>query len=172
MATSKIACVGSRDISEQVARLLQGIGKEIVARGWELHSGNANGSDYAFATGGSGKPELVHLHLPWASYNAEQVVAGNVLHHHVNEQLVKIAKAAHPAWNYLGQGSKKLLTRNASIVLSSDVVVAFQVSPGKGGTAHSIRVASDLSRPTILAQADSSPESTILHIEAALLSRG
>jgi len=106
MVTSKIGCVGSRDISEQVARLLQDIGKEIVARGWELHSGNANGSDYAFATGGNSKPELVHLHLPWASYNAEQVVAGNVLHNYVDEHLVGIAKAAHPAWSYLGQGTK------------------------------------------------------------------
>ena len=171
MATSKIACVGSRDISEQVARLLQNIGKEIVDRCWELHSGNANGSDYAFATGGNSKPELVHLHLPWASYNAEQVVTGNILHHYVDEHLVRVAKAAHPAWSYLGQGSKKLMARNASIILNSDVVVAFQASPGKGGTAHSIRIASDLGRPTVLVQADSSTESVLSYIEAAFLSR-
>lgn len=168
MATRKIACVGSRDISDQVARLLQDVGKEIVARGWELHSGNANGSDYAFATGGNGKPELVHLHLPWSSYNAEQVVTGNVLHNYVDEHLVKIAKAAHPAWSYLGQGSKKLMARNVSIILNSDAVVAFQKSPGKGGTAHSIQVASDLGRPVILVQPDSSSELILLHIEAAL----
>lgn len=168
MPVSKIACVGSREISEAVAALLRSIGAEIVSRGWELHSGNANGSDAAFAIGGNARPELVHLHLPWSSYNAEQVVAGNVLHNALDEQLMQLAKSAHPVWSHLRQGSKKLMTRNASIVQTSHVVVAFQKSEGSGGTAHSLRVASALGRPVIRVQPDSKPEATISSIEAAL----
>lgn len=170
MPANRIACIGSRDISEQIAALLRSIGAELVRRDWELHSGNANGSDYAFATGGNSRPELVHLHLPWPSYNAEQVVAGNVLHNALNEQLMQMAKSAHPAWFKLGQGSKKLMTRNASIVQTSDVVVAFQKSEGSGGTAHSLRVASALGRPVIRVHADSTPEVIISSIETALSS--
>lgn len=170
MPASKIACVGNRDISGQVAALLRGIGAEIVRRDWELHSGNANGSDAAFAAGGNSRPELVHLHLPWPSYNAEQIVAGNVLHDALSEQLMQLAKSAHPVWSHLGQGSKKLMTRNASIVQTSDVVVAFQKSEGSGGTSHSLRIASALGRPVIRVRPDSTTETILSSIEAALSS--
>ena len=170
MPVSKIACIGSREISEPAAVLLRGIGAEIVRRGWELHSGNASGSDAAFAAGGNARPELVHLHLPWPSYNAEQVVPGNVLHNALDEQLMQLAKSAHPVWSHLRQGSKKLMTRNASIVQTSDVVVAFQKSEGSGGTAHSLRIASALGRQIIRVQTDSTPQGIVSSIETALSS--
>lgn len=170
MPASKIACVGSRDISEPVAALLRAIGAEIVGRDWELHSGNADGSDAAFAAGGNVRPELVHLHLPWPSYNADRIVAGNVLHNALDEQLMQLAKSAHPVWSHLGQGSKKLMTRNASIVQTSDVVVAFQKSEGSGGTAHSLRIASALDRPVVRVNIDSTPKGIISSIETALSS--
>ena len=62
------------------------------------------------------------------------------------------------------------MTRNASIVQTSHVVVAFQKSEGSGGTAHSLRVASALGRPVIRVQPDSKPEAMLSSIEAALSS--
>ena len=76
----KIACIGTREISEEMRRKLSLFGKMIVMRGYELHTGNALGSDAAFAEGGNKLPGQVHLHLPWSSYNAGLINPSNVVH--------------------------------------------------------------------------------------------
>ena len=147
----KIACIGTRDISDDMRNKLELFGKMIVMRGYELHTGNAIGSDAAFAAGGNRLPQQVHLHLPWSSYNAGLINPQNVLHVAHSSAMATLAASCHPAYAACSQGTKKLLTRNASIVNAADVVVYFlnDSRPGGGGTGHGVRIASTLNKPLL-----------------------
>jgi hypothetical protein len=156
----KIACIGTREISEEMRRKLSLFGKMIVMRGYELHTGNALGSDAAFAEGGNKLPGQVHLHLPWSSYNAGLINPSNVVHTSYSSALAELAAGCHPAWNACSQGTKKMLTRNASIVSVADIVV-YHVDESKlggGGTGHGVRIACNLKKPQLAITVDSTIE--------------
>lgn len=156
----KVACVGTREISDEMRRKLVLFGRMIVMRGYELHTGNALGSDAAFAEGGNKLPGQVHLHLPWSSYNADLIKPENVVRSSYSSAIADLAASCHPAWAACSQGTKKLLARNASIISSSDAVVYFvdESKLGGGGTGHSVRVASALNKPQLKLRSSDSIE--------------
>lgn len=132
--------------------LLRSIGGWITSQGIQLHTGNADGSDEQFAYGGNINPDLVHLHLPCKDYNFSKINTANKTYFQYSPEIVGLAAAAHPAWNNIGSTAKKFLTRNASIVLSSDAVIAYQSysKPWGGGTGHGLKIAANLGKQILL----------------------
>ena len=148
----RIACIGSREISEKVQKNLYVLGRFIARKGWIVLSGNALGSDEWYAKGANSiDPSLVKLFLPWATYNKELLVPGNMVELGNKPEWVPIAKAHHPKYDSLTQGAKKMMDRNAAIVLDSDVVLAVlnHNKQGGGGTGHGWRVADTLKKPRL-----------------------
>ena len=150
-----IAGIGSRELNPDDLHICFQLGQFIVSLGGELHTGNAEGADQAFANGANMvKPERVHLHLPWASFNREAINRGNVIHlpqdqsHHE-----ETARMYHKGWHRMGQGGRKLHTRNVSIVVYpqlKDLILAFPSQKwGGGGTGQGMRVGEGLGVPVI-----------------------
>ncbi len=151
----RIAGIGSRGLDEGQLDVCYRLGIFIATCGGEIHSGNADGADQAFARGGNTvDPTLVHLHLPWPNFNREAIVRGN--HIHLPQEQSGYAETAakyHPTWKYLTQGARKLHTRNVSIVCwptMKDMVLAFPSNKkGGGGTGQGMRVAKGFDVPVI-----------------------
>lgn len=175
----RIVCIGSRQVDQGDASYLQSIGRRTVSNGDLLVSGNAPGSDQAYALGGNMVDAgLVELCLPWATFEkkwivenpdythsdwrSREMVSGNRIRlaseAHYNH--LKLANAAHPGFSHLSQGAQKLLVRNAMMLLDdaeilSDLVIAWpdRTSHGWGGTGHTMQVAWALQVPVWLANA-------------------
>jgi hypothetical protein len=124
-----------------------------------LRTGNALGTDNAFAQGANQiDQELVHLFLPWKSYNRGQVMPRNKTwcvdaDSTYGTSLMRKAEELHPAWGRLGQGGQKLMARNGGIIQGDtpsapcvDLVLALPSlgKPGGGGTGQGIRWAESL----------------------------
>ena len=150
------AGIGSRDLTPEQLEICRKLGQWFAAAGWVLNSGNAKGADQAFALGANRvDPSLVHLHLPWPSYERQAVVKGNVvrcvedLATHELEWYTKHAEKHHPAWGRLSQGAQKLMTRNGMILLPCgchpvDLVLAWPSNrKGGGGTGQGMRIAEE-----------------------------
>jgi hypothetical protein len=144
----RIACIGSRNIGADEKDICFKLGSFIAKCRGEIHTGNAEGADQAFASGGNEvDPGLVNLHLPWPGFNEEAIVEGNVIHLPPYPWCcVDLAMKAHPRWQYLKQGAKKLHIRNASIILprghTTHLVLALpSQKPGGGGTGQGMRIA-------------------------------
>ena len=149
----RYACIGSRALSDDEIQRCHDLGRHLVQCGHEVHTGNAPGADQAFAAGGSSvDPSLVHLHLPWSTFEAQHIIEGNVVHN-LNDMhpdglalYEQIAADHHPAWSRLSQGVRKLMMRNSSILLpppetrAVDVCIAFPGVP-LGGTGQGMRIA-------------------------------
>jgi hypothetical protein len=74
----KIACIGSRSITEEQKDLFFKIGKYLSDNGFYVSSGNAEGSDQMFAAGvNNSNPRNLILYLPWTTYNASALIDGN-----------------------------------------------------------------------------------------------
>ncbi len=149
----KIAGIGSRDLDEEQRDICFRLGRVIAERGGEVHSGNAEGADQAFANGANSvDPKWVHLHLPWPNFNREAIVRGNVIHlPHPQSHYDVTAAKYHPNWQYLKQGAKKLHTRNVSIIVHpapKDMVLAYpSLKLGGGGTGQGMRIAEGMGVP-------------------------
>lgn len=154
----QIACIGSRDIPPSKVKILESLGEEIVSRGWYIRTGNAKGADQAYARGGNKKdPSYVKLFLPWASYEIAAIHTLNKVYpnscwddKHLRV-LTSIAREHHPAWKNLSYGVKSLMIRNAAIIQSSTLVVAYlnHNKKGGGGTGHGWRIAETLNIPRL-----------------------
>lgn len=150
-----VACVGRRDLKRSESLYLESVGLALIENGHSIASGNAPGSDQAFALGASYlDPSKVTLYLPWSSFEKKAVIEGNVLHQ-VEEATAEhqdLARRAHPAWDRLEPTVRRLMVRNAMIVKSSAVVIAFPdlTKPGLGGTGHAMRCALELGIPVWL----------------------
>ncbi len=148
----RVACIGSREISDKTFDILKEIGKQIAIRGWEIASGNALGSDFAYASGANEiDPGLVHLFLPWPSYNSNQLVPGNKCHLDSKPEWKVIAKYYHPKYGSLTQGVQKMMDRNIGIIINSNITCAV-LNPNKiggGGTGHGWRASQGRKIPTI-----------------------
>lgn len=145
----KIACIGSRKITPALVPILEDLGEFIVKQGWLLGSGNATGSDQAYARGGNRiDPRSVMLYLPWWNYEKQAIKPGNqlVLNH---SKYYDLAKAHHPKWKTLTRGVQYLMLRNAGIVSESVAVLAVldHAKVGGGGTGHGWRIAKTLGIP-------------------------
>lgn len=135
----KIACIGSRDIDEATFQKLKKIGRFIAKKGWEINSGNADGSDFAFQSGANEvDPNLVNVYMPWKTYNLQHLAPGNNVKFDVEPEWSKLARLHHPKYSVLKDSVKALMDRNAGIVMDSDRVLAFlnHDRVGAGGTRH------------------------------------
>ena len=150
-----VACIGRRDLKKSEALYLESVGLALVEGGHRIVSGNAPGSDQAFALGASYlDPSRVTLYLPWGSFEKRSGIEGNVLHQ-VEEATAEhwdLARRAHPTWDRLAPTVRRLMVRNAMIVKSATVVLAFpdMMKPGFGGTGHAMRCALELGVPVWL----------------------
>jgi hypothetical protein len=119
--------------------------------GLEIASGNCEGADQAYASGANLEhPELVHLYLTGPRHNANAIVPGNHIYYADDHpEWIEVARRNHPRYNFLSPYVKKLMNRNAGIVLSSQLVIALP-NPNKswgGGTGHGMKIAKEAGIP-------------------------
>lgn len=146
----RIAGIGTRDLPPEEVEVCEKIGKFCAEAGIRVSSGNAYGADQAFGRGvNSVDPTLLDIALPWASYNQEALVDGNVVRSDWPELYFQIAAKHHPRWDKLSGGGRALHTRNVGILmpLMNDqvaLVIALPntTKPWGGGTGMGIKVAS------------------------------
>lgn len=157
------AGIGSREIPQDIADIMEELGYVLGKKGYILRSGGSPGADTAFELGairGKGKFEIF---LPWEGFrkregegyiNAESLPNYN--------QAKKIANNYHPDFNGLFICSKKLIIRDTYQVLGTDLntpcrfvicwtpdacVSAAMRSDETGGTGQAIAIAADKSIP-------------------------
>lgn len=142
----KIACIGSRSLGHDQLAQCEALGKLVVERGHELHTGNAPGADQAFARGGNAvDPTKVFLHLPWKGFESAAVVRGNVLEvvpgAEEDPGLYDEAAFYHPSRERLSPGAFRLMARNIRIVERALLCLAWPdwKKPGGGGTGQGMR---------------------------------
>lgn len=153
---ARIAGIGTRDLADAQIDIVEKLGEWIVRCGHELHSGNAQGSDQAFARGGNRvDPTKVHLHLPWLSYERQAIVLGNhvdilaSLDWRIQSRYLDFAAQHHPAWERVSKGGRMLHARNGRIIYPDlllnrpvDLVIAWPSGKiGGGGTGQGMRMA-------------------------------
>lgn len=161
---ARIACIGSRELAGEWLNVCEKLGAWIVRCGHELHSGNAQGADQAFARGGNKvDPTKVHLHLPWLSYERDAIVLGNhvdvlaSLHWQIQSRYMDFAAQHHPAWERVSKGGRMLHARNGRIIYP-EILLNFPVKLvlawpsrkiGGGGTGQGMRMAEDAGIPLV-----------------------
>jgi len=145
----RVACIGTRNIDDDERVILERIGAHLVSRGYLVSTGNAIGSDQAFARGGNSiDPRHVELWLPWKRYERGSVVPGNTVHDHpLNRESYDIAGMHHSLWHTLNHGVKRLMARNVDIVRGCILVIALPGKNKMGGTGHGMRVSKGLGIP-------------------------
>lgn len=148
----RIACIGSRDLNPEALGICRTLGQWIVKCGHHIYTGNALGADQAFAAGGNtADPRLVHLMLPWDSYERDKIVSGNQvlsadkLGSQSRAYYEGLARKYHPRYDSLSQGSQKLHLRNGMILIPDhpvDLVLAWpRDGANQGGTGQGLRLA-------------------------------
>lgn len=149
------AGIGSRDIPPEECALLTKLASELERRDYKLRSGGAFGSDSAFAAGVSSE-SMVEITTDI----------------HCTPAAMSIAQAHHPAWDRCSQYARKLLGRNAQIVLGRNLltpvkfVIAWTQNPNQGGTSIGIKIAQTYRIPVFNMAAHESPyESALAWIE-------
>jgi len=148
----RIACIGSRQISEEQRVLFVNIGKFIVSGGDFISSGNAEGSDQMFASGGNSiKPENVIIYLPWKTYETYHLNLNNKICYEPKKEWFELTAPFHGGWNNLSQGAKRLMARNYGIIHRADKVIALlnHKKQGGGGTGQGWRIAESLNIPRL-----------------------
>lgn len=148
----RVACIGRRDIPERSVLFIEQIGEYIAGMGGCVVTGNAIGSDASFAAGANKQDSTkVKLFMPWPSYNSEFIVAGNEVITEHEDEWSGLAARHHPAYEKLTQGVRKLMDRNAGIILNSDITIAVLNHEKKdgGGTAHGFRASLSLKHPSM-----------------------
>jgi hypothetical protein len=141
----KWAGIGPRQTPHEVCVVMASVGGQLDKQGWMLRSGHAQGADQAWAC--CVRPQMREIWLPWNRFNN-----GGGEGFHVSPQtsaLATVAQIAHPAWDRLSDGARKLMMRNVSIILGPDLddhvkFVAYwsdQRVP-QGGTGNAVRLAS------------------------------
>jgi len=148
----RIACIGSRTINLDQEELFFQIGRFIVSGGDYISSGNALGSDQAFAKGGNSiKPENVIIYLPWKTYETYHLNPKNKICYEPKKEWFELTAPFHGGWNNLSQGVKRLMARNYGIVHRADKVIVFlnHKKQGGGGTGQGVRIAESLKIPVL-----------------------
>lgn len=123
------AGIGSRRTPNSILSIMEGVAKMLVAKGFGLRSGGAEGADTAFERGAGSKKEIFRPK-------------------HANAAAMKIASEHHPAWFNCNDYVRKLHGRNAQIILGEDLsypvefVICWTPKGNEvGGTALGIRIA-------------------------------
>jgi len=116
------AGIGSRNIPQDIADMMEELGYRFAKMGFILRSGASPGADTAFelgATRGKGKYEI---YLPWENFGKRKgpgyINADNLDN---KGQAEEIASSFHPDFKNLGKEGKKLITRDTYQVMGKDL---------------------------------------------------
>lgn len=152
-ATRVYTGIGSRDVPEDVYKLLQALGRKLATRGYALRSGGAMGCDTAFYEGCKEVGGMSTIFVPWSGFNnlfGENIVSLSDMPQSLVYRAEWEARQIHPVFDQLSQGAKKLHTRNVFQVLGpllsreSSFVVCYAPVQGnsvKGGTRTAVELA-------------------------------
>ena len=115
----RYAGIGHRCIDAMYEGRARSIAERLGSLGFVLRSGGATGADRAFADGaGEDAREII---LPWAGYNNVSGAGVAVLAGAQYRAVSVEASKAHSGWARCRVGAKRLLSRNAAIVLGVDL---------------------------------------------------
>ena len=148
------AGIGSRDAPQEALDEMSELAAELEERGWHLSTGAANGADSAFENGVN-NAALTKIWLPWRGFNGRRAEGSQVADIHDGtdfQEMERLAKSATSADHWVNlRGGRALFTRNAFVVAKGcfdkpvDAVVCWQPRGKRyGGTAHAMRVASNI----------------------------
>lgn len=149
------AGIGSRDITPTERNQITRIANYLVAKGYFLYSGGADGADKAFEESCRGYGLKF---LPWPGFNMVQYskIYSTVIH---SDESMESVMKYHPAPHVLSEAARKLMSRNYYQIHGFgdlpkvDFVVCcadpIRNSNGevKGGTGQAVRIALDLNIP-------------------------
>jgi hypothetical protein len=143
------AGIGGRQTPDNILEAMRYLGQELCRRRYRLRTGNCKGADQAFQDGANYvAQDHVHLYLPWATYNDENIIRGNkVFCGELMEWDYSVASTHHPAWDRCSQDGKLYHIRNTQIILGEnygaqvEFVICWTADEEKGGTSQGIRVA-------------------------------
>ena len=145
--------IGSRDVPEDVYKLLQALGRKLATQGYALRSGGAVGCDTAFYGGCKEANGMSSIFVPWSGFNnlfGENIISLSDMPPGLIYRAEWHARQVHPVFDKLSQGTKKLHTRNIFQILGpalekpSAFVVCYapvQGSSVKGGTRTAVELA-------------------------------
>jgi hypothetical protein len=146
-----IAGVGSRETPLDVLVTMIEIGKWCKDHNIWVHSGHAEGADWAFERGAQ---EKCIAYLPWLGFNSHLVSKAQLKIPKDNSEATILAEQYHPAYDKLSRGGKALMVRNGYQVLGEslsspvDAVVCWTTrGQATGGTGQVIRIATAKSIP-------------------------
>lgn len=154
---SRIAIIGTRQLSSDATGLCRKISVAFRNAGWELVTGNAKGIDsIARDTWNEVYPERVTLVLPWPDYNRDRIHPANRIAVYKNQgKWYTSVQQYHPAFNRLPGYAVKLHARNYGIIELADAVIAFPKDGREsGGTGQGIRIAQGLGKPLFVLPGD------------------
>ena len=164
----RMAGIGSRETPEHICDEMIKIGQWAKKQNIIIHSGHAEGADYAFEQGAE---QNCIVFLPWASFNAAVPVLGQKTVILRSDPLTEYVKKYHGGWHNLTYGGWALMSRNVHQVLGPtlkeivDVVVCWQKK--KGGTEFALNIARDLNIPIInMAEDLSTADLVIEHLKS------
>ena len=142
-----VSCIGTRNPTKEMRERCVKMGAWIVKCGGVVHSGNAEGIDYAFAEGGNSvNPAKVWLHLPWNGFNDFQIQSQNrTILPPYPQWMEDLTVKLHPRGPFLKQGALKLHTRNVAILDKTVLCVAAPSNKvGGGGTGQGMRTSTEM----------------------------
>jgi hypothetical protein len=138
------AGIGARLTPEDICDIMTVLARNLAEAGWMLRSGHASGADRAFELGTLNR----RIYLPWDGYNGGRQGREGFWVPPVTDPIMKIAEQHHAAWDDLTPGIKKLMYRNASVIMGPQAVAPVEMvicwTPRAkviGGTGHALRIA-------------------------------
>jgi len=160
---------GARKTPNHVLKQMREYAAALAERGYTCRSGGQpEGADAAFEEGTRPYSGQMVVYLPWRGFGGhlDGIVVGD------DPRLREISARFHPNWAACSEGARKLLTRNAPLILGHDlpmVLSEFELcwtdrALGGGGTGQAIRIARAYGVPVYdLANPDDDFERTWLH---------
>lgn len=148
--TDFVPCVGSREVDGDMQAWIASTGALLVRNDYVIISGNAEGADQAWQTGGNSvDPARVIVCQPWHGYNMQALHPRNHVRqvrgvsHSTRVHLAEVAAAVHPRWVSLSRSDRDLHIRNVFLCEGSAGILGApnHKKAGGGGTGMSIRLA-------------------------------
>lgn len=141
--------IGSREAPEWILIYMQAVARWLGLKGYNLRSGHALGSDFAFEIGCDEVQGSKEIFIPWIGFN------GSNSHLVANKELTfPVASKYHKYWDTLKETTKLLMGRNCNQVLGKElndpvkfVLCWTKNGNGEGGTGQAIRIALDYGIP-------------------------
>jgi hypothetical protein len=154
------AGVGSRQTPSTIQESMTLMGFQMSQSGWHLRSGYAEGADKAFGLGAAQQSELSDqdrwvMYLPWRGFNgAPKDGDPRFQVCFPTQDLTRVAKECHPAWDRLNRPAQLLMIRNVAIVAGiglgepANLLIGWTPNARRGGgTGHAMRVAEMIGVP-------------------------